>query len=144
MTRIIEYRDALNEAMSEEMRRDERVFLLGEEVAEYDGAYKVSRGMLEEFGPKRIIDSPISESGFAGMAIGAAMMGLRPIVEFMSWSFSLVAADPILNWNASITWGENARTIVSSDRSPPQGQSPQTASSNPTSASVTLRCLERI
>ncbi|MDA0295025.1 MAG: alpha-ketoacid dehydrogenase subunit beta [Planctomycetota bacterium] len=95
--RIIEFRDALREAMSQEMRRDPRVFLLGEEVAEYDGAYKVSRGMLEEFGPRRIIDTPISESGFAGLAIGAAMLGLRPIVEFMSWSFSLVAADPILN-----------------------------------------------
>jgi pyruvate dehydrogenase E1 component beta subunit len=83
--------------MSEEMRRDKRVFLMGEEVAQYNGAYKVSRGMLDEFGPKRVIDTPISESGFAGMAIGAAMMGLRPIVEFMSWSFSLVAADPILN-----------------------------------------------
>jgi pyruvate dehydrogenase E1 component beta subunit len=97
MTRTIEYRDALNEAMSEEMRRDKRVFLLGEEVAEYDGAYKVSRGMLQEFGSDRIVDTPISESGFSGMAIGAAMLGLRPIVEFMSWSFSLVAADPILN-----------------------------------------------
>ncbi|MCH2137105.1 MAG: alpha-ketoacid dehydrogenase subunit beta [Phycisphaerales bacterium] len=97
MTRAIEFRDALREAMSDEMRRDKRVFLLGEEVAQYDGAYKVSRGMLEEFGPRRIVDTPISESGFSGMAIGAAMMGLRPIVEFMSWSFSLVAADPILN-----------------------------------------------
>ena len=95
--RIIEFRDALREAMSQEMHRDPRVFLLGEEVAQYDGAYKVSRGMLEEFGPRRVIDTPISESGFAGMAIGAAMLGLRPIVEFMSWSFSLVAADPILN-----------------------------------------------
>ncbi|MDP6601377.1 MAG: pyruvate dehydrogenase complex E1 component subunit beta [Phycisphaerales bacterium] len=96
-TRTIEYRDALREAMSEEMRHDSRVFLLGEEVAEYDGAYKVSRGMLDEFGPRRVIDTPISESGFSGMAIGSAMRGLRPIVEFMSWSFSLVAADPILN-----------------------------------------------
>lgn len=95
--REIEFRDALREAMSEEMRRDLRVFLLGEEVAEYNGAYKVSRGMLEEFGPRRVIDTPISESGFAGLAIGAAMRGLRPVVEFMSWSFSLVAADPILN-----------------------------------------------
>ncbi len=95
--RIIQYREALREAMSEEMRRDPRVFLLGEEVAEYSGAYKISQGMLEEFGPKRIIDSPISENGFAGAMIGAAMYGLRPIVEFMSWSFSLVAADPILN-----------------------------------------------
>ncbi|MEQ8769873.1 MAG: alpha-ketoacid dehydrogenase subunit beta [Phycisphaerales bacterium] len=95
--RVIQYREALREAMSHEMRSDERVFLIGEEVAEYNGAYKVSQGMLDEFGPKRIIDSPISENGFAGMCIGAAMAGLRPIVEFMSWSFSLVAADPILN-----------------------------------------------
>ena len=95
--REIAFREALREAMSQEMRRDNRVFLIGEEVAQYDGAYKVSKTMLEEFGPKRIIDMPISESGFAGMGIGAAMMGLRPIVEFMSWSFSLVAADPILN-----------------------------------------------
>ncbi|MBL8762406.1 MAG: pyruvate dehydrogenase complex E1 component subunit beta [Phycisphaerae bacterium] len=96
-SRLIQFREALREAMSEEMRRDARVFLMGEEVAEYHGAYKVSQGMLEEFGPKRIIDSPISENGFAGMAVGAAMYGLRPIIEFMSWSFSLVAADPILN-----------------------------------------------
>jgi len=95
--RVIQYREALREAMSEEMRKDDRVFLIGEEVAEYNGAYKVSQGMLDEFGPKRIIDSPISENGFAGMCIGAAMHGLRPIVEFMSWSFSFVAADPILN-----------------------------------------------
>ncbi len=95
--RMIEFREALNEAMCEEMRADSRVFLIGEEVAQYNGAYKVSRDMLKEFGPRRIIDTPISESGFAGMSIGAAMMGLRPIVEFMSWSFSLVAADPILN-----------------------------------------------
>ena len=95
--RAIEFRAALCEAMSEEMRADTRVFLLGEEVAQYNGAYKISKGMLDEFGPRRVIDTPISESGFSGMAIGAAMRGLRPIVEFMSWSFSLVAADPILN-----------------------------------------------
>jgi pyruvate dehydrogenase E1 component beta subunit len=95
--RVIEFRDALREAMCEEMRNDERVFLLGEEVAQYNGAYKVSKGMLDEFGARRVIDTPISESGFSGMAIGSAMRGLRPIVEFMSWSFSLVAADPILN-----------------------------------------------
>lgn len=95
--RQIQFREALREAMSEEMRRDPRVFLMGEEVAQYNGAYKVSQGMLDEFGPKRIIDSPISENGFAGLAVGAAMYGLRPIIEFMSWSFSLVAADPILN-----------------------------------------------
>ncbi|MBL4698339.1 MAG: alpha-ketoacid dehydrogenase subunit beta, partial [Phycisphaerales bacterium] len=95
--RIIQYREALKEAMSEEMRKDKRVFLCGEEVAQYNGAYKISQGMLDEFGPKRVIDTPISENGFAGMAIAAAMTGLRPIVEFMSWSFSFVAADPILN-----------------------------------------------
>lgn len=97
MARTIQFREALREAMSEEMRRDKRIFLCGEEVAQYNGAYKVSQGMLDEFGPERIIDTPISENGFAGMAIGAAMYGLRPIVEFMSWSFSLVAADQILN-----------------------------------------------
>jgi len=95
--RVIQFREALREAMSEEMRADKSVFLMGEEVAEYQGAYKVSQGMLDEFGPERIIDTPISESGFAGLGIGAAMYGLRPIIEFMSWSFSLVAADQILN-----------------------------------------------
>lgn len=95
--RIIQFREALREAMSEEMRKDKRIFLMGEEVAQYQGAYKVSQGMLEEFGPERIIDTPISENGFAGLGIGAAMYGLRPIIEFMSWSFSLVAADQILN-----------------------------------------------
>ncbi len=93
----IEFRDALREAMTEEMERDERVFLMGEEVAEYNGAYKVSKGMLEKFGPRRIVDSPISETGFAGLGVGAAMYGLRPIIEFMSWSFCLVAADQIIN-----------------------------------------------
>lgn len=96
-TREIQFREALREAMSEEMRRDMRIFLMGEEVAQYQGAYKISQGMLDEFGPKRIIDAPISENGFAGLAVGAAMYGLRPIIEFMSWSFSLVAADQILN-----------------------------------------------
>ena len=95
--RVIQFREALREAMSHEMRRDARIMLMGEEVAYYNGAYKVSEGMLSEFGDQRIIDTPISENGFAGMAIGAAMYGLRPIVEFMSWSFSLVAADQILN-----------------------------------------------
>jgi pyruvate dehydrogenase E1 component beta subunit len=83
--------------MSEEMRRDERVFLLGEEVAEYNGAYKVSQGMLEEFGYKRVIDTPIAELGFAGIAVGASMNGLRPIVEFMTWNFAILAADQIIN-----------------------------------------------
>ena len=95
--RKIQYREALRQAMQEEMRTDERIFLMGEEVAEYNGAYKVSEGMLEEFGPRRIVDSPISETAFAGLGIGAAMYGLRPIIEFMSWSFCLVSADQIIN-----------------------------------------------
>ena len=93
----IAFREALREAMQEEMRRDERVFLMGEEVAEYHGAYKVSQGMLEEFGEKRIIDTPISELGFTGVAVGAAQNGLRPIVEFMTWNFANLALDQILN-----------------------------------------------
>jgi pyruvate dehydrogenase E1 component beta subunit len=95
--RVIEFREALREAMSEEMRRDETIFLMGEEVAEYNGAYKVSKGMLAEFGPKRIIDTPIAELGFAGIGIGAAANGLRPIIEFMTFNFSLVAIDQIIN-----------------------------------------------
>lgn len=93
----VQFREALNEAMSEEMRRDKNVFLMGEEVAEYNGAYKVSQGMLKEFGDKRVIDTPISELGFAGIGVGAAMNGLRPIVEFMTFNFSLVAIDQIVN-----------------------------------------------
>lgn len=97
MTKSMQFRDALNQAMTEEMERDPRVFLMGEEVAYYNGAYKVSQGMLERFGPGRVIDTPISETGFSGLGIGAAMYGLRPIIEFMSWSFCLVAADQIIN-----------------------------------------------
>ena len=95
--RTVQYREALNEAMSEEMRKDENVFLMGEEVAEYNGAYKVSQGMLDEFGPKRVIDTPIAELGFAGIGVGAAMNGLRPIIEFMTWNFALLASDQIIN-----------------------------------------------
>ena len=95
--REITYRQALNEALAEEIERDPNVFLMGEEVAEYNGAYKVSQGLLDQFGPTRIIDTPISENGFAGLGIGAAMVGLRPIVEFMTFSFSLVAFDQIVN-----------------------------------------------
>jgi pyruvate dehydrogenase E1 component beta subunit len=95
--RTLQFREALREAMVEEMRKDERVFLVGEEVAEYNGAYKVSQGMLDEFGPKRIIDAPIAELGFAGIGVGAAMNGLRPIVEFMTWNFAILAADQIIN-----------------------------------------------
>jgi pyruvate dehydrogenase E1 component beta subunit len=95
--RTIQFREALREAMSEEMRRDEKVFLMGEEVAEYNGAYKVSQGMLAEFGEKRVIDTPIAELGFAGIGVGAAMNGLRPIIEFMTFNFSLVAIDQVIN-----------------------------------------------
>jgi len=95
--REITYRQAVNEALDEEMQRDPNVFLLGEEVAEYNGAYKVSQGLLDKFGPKRVLDTPISEGGFAGLGIGAAMVGLRPVVEFMTFSFSLVAFDQVVN-----------------------------------------------
>src|ERR1051325_6785455 len=95
--RTIEFREALREAMSEEMRRDDKIFLMGEEVAEYNGAYKVSKGMLAEFGARRVIDTPIAELGFAGIGVGAAMNGLRPIIEFMTFNFSLVAIDQVIN-----------------------------------------------
>ena len=97
MARSIAFREALREAMTEEMRRDDRVFLMGEEVAEYNGAYKVSQGMLAEFGPKRVIDTPISELGFTAVGVGAAQNGLRPIVEYMTWNFAVLALDQILN-----------------------------------------------
>lgn len=93
----ITYREALNQALAEELERDESVFLMGEEVGEYDGAYKVSKGLLERFGDRRIVDSPISELGFAGLGVGAAMVGLRPVVEFMTFNFSLLALDQVIN-----------------------------------------------
>lgn len=95
--RALRFREALREAMIEEMERDDRVFLMGEEVGHYQGAYKVSEGMLDKFGAKRVVDTPIAEGGFAGVGIGAAMVGLRPIIEFMTWNFSAVAFDQILN-----------------------------------------------
>jgi pyruvate dehydrogenase E1 component beta subunit len=113
--RKIRFREALREAMSEEMRRDEAVFLMGEEVAEYDGAYKVSQGMLAEFGPRRVIDTPIAELGFAGIAVGAAMNGTRPIVEFMTWNFAILAFDQIMNGSAkmlAMSAGEFGNPIV--------------------------------
>ena len=94
---VITYREALNQAMREEMERDANVFVMGEEVGYYNGAYKVTQGLLQKFGPKRIIDAPIAELGFAGIGVGAAMVGLRPIIEFMTWNFSLVAIDQIVN-----------------------------------------------
>ncbi len=113
--RELQFREALREAMNEEFRRDENVILLGEEVAEYNGAYKVSQGMLDEFGPKRVIDTPIAEAGFGGIAIGASMNGLRPIVEFMTFNFSLVAIDQIINGAAkmmSMSGGQYSCPIV--------------------------------
>ena len=95
--REITYREALNEALAEEMSRDDSVFLMGEEVGEYDGAYKVSKGLLERFGDQRVVDSPISELGFAGLGVGAAMVGLRPVIEFMTFNFSFLALDSVIN-----------------------------------------------
>ncbi len=97
-------RDALNQALREELVRDENVFIMGEEVAEYDGAYKVTRGLWKEFGDKRVIDTPITELGFAGVGVGAAMAGLRPVIEFMTWNFSILAADQIINHAAKMLY----------------------------------------
>lgn len=102
--RELSYREALREAMSEEMARDERVFLMGEEVGHYNGAYKVSEGMLDRFGERRVVDTPIAETGFAGVGIGAAMVGLRPIIEFMTWNFSLCAFDQLVNNAAKLRY----------------------------------------
>ena len=101
---ILTFREALGQAMKEEMERDSNVFLMGEEVAEYDGAYKVSKGLLEQFGPKRVWDSPISEAGFAGLGIGSAMVGLRPIIEMMTWNFGIQAFDQIINHAAKMRY----------------------------------------
>jgi pyruvate dehydrogenase E1 component beta subunit len=101
---VITYRDALNQALREEMHHDDRVFLMGEEVAAYNGAYKVSKGLLEEFGEMRVVDTPITELGFAGVGVGAAMVGLRPIIEFMTWNFALLAIDQIVNAAAKMLY----------------------------------------
>ena len=101
---VMTYRDALNAALREEMRRDDRVFLMGEEVAVYQGAYKVSKGLLQEFGEMRVVDTPITELGFAGVGVGAAMVGLRPIIEFMTWNFALLALDQVVNAAAKMLY----------------------------------------
>jgi len=101
---VVTYRDALTQALREELQRDDRVFLMGEEVAQYNGAYKVSKGLLDEFGPMRIVDTPITELGFAGVGVGAAMVGLRPIVEFMTWNFALLAIDEVVNAAAKMRY----------------------------------------
>jgi len=101
---VITYRDALNEALREEMQRDDRVFIMGEEVGVYQGAYKVSKGLLQEFGEMRVVDTPITELGFAGVGVGAAMVGLRPIIEFMTWNFALLALDQVVNSAAKMLY----------------------------------------
>ena len=107
--REIAYREALNEALAEEMERDENVFLMGEEVAEYNGAYKVSKGLLEQFGPRRVIDTPIVEAGFAGLGIGAALSGLRPVIEMMTFNFAILAVDQIANHAAKARYMSNGQ-----------------------------------
>jgi pyruvate dehydrogenase E1 component beta subunit len=106
------YRDALNQALREEMQRDPDVFLMGEEVGVYQGAYKVSRGLLEEFGPMRVVDTPITELGFAGVGVGAAMVGLRPVIEFMTWNFALLAIDQLVNSAAKMRYMSNGQVGV--------------------------------
>ncbi len=109
---VVTYREALNQALREEMRRDERVFLIGEEVAYYQGAFKVSKGFLEEFGPRRVVDTPITEAGFTGVGIGAAMVGLRPVIEMMTFNFAILALDQIVNNAAKIHYMSGGQLSV--------------------------------
>src|SRR5688572_9331851 len=125
---VITYREALNQAMSEEMERDPNVFLMGEEVGHYQGAYKVSQGLLQKFGEKRVIDTPIAEMGFAGVGVGAAMVGLRPIIEFMTWNFSLVAIDQIVNNAAKIRQMSGGQFTIPIVFRGPSGAAAQVAS----------------
>lgn len=125
---LVEMREALRQALDEEMTRDDRVFIIGEEVAEYNGAYKVTKGMLDKWGPKRVVDTPISESGFAGLAIGAAMTGLRPVVEFMSFNFSFVAADQIISNAAKMYYMSGNRFSVPIVFRGPNGAAAQVSS----------------
>jgi pyruvate dehydrogenase E1 component beta subunit len=109
---VLTYRDALNQALREEMQRDDSVFLMGEEVGVYQGAYKVSRGLLDEFGAMRVVDTPITELGFAGVGVGAAMVGLRPVIEFMTWNFALLAVDQLVNSAAKMRYMSNGQVGV--------------------------------
>src|SRR6188474_2480226 len=109
---VVTYRDALNQALREEMQRDDRVFLMGEEVGVYQGAYKVSKGLLQEFGEMRVVDTPITELGFAGVGVGAAMVGLRPVIEFMTWNFALLAVDQLVNSAAKMRYMSNGQVGV--------------------------------
>ncbi len=128
MGQVVELREALRQAIDEEMARDERVFIMGEEVAEYNGAYKVTKGLLDKWGPKRVIDTPIAELGFAGLGIGAAMTGLRPIVEFMSFNFSFVAADQIISNAAKMHYMSGNRFSVPIVFRGPNGAAAQVSS----------------
>ncbi len=129
----LQFREAIRAAMVEEMERDERIFLIGEEVAEYNGAYKVSEGMLDRFGPGRVIDTPISENGFSGLGIGAAMNGLRPIVEFMTFNFSFVAIDQIINNAAKIRYMSGGQFPIPIVFRGPNGAAGQLAATHNTS-----------
>jgi pyruvate dehydrogenase E1 component subunit beta len=125
---IVTYRDALNQALREEMQRDPNVFLMGEEVGVYQGAYKVSRGLLDEFGPMRVVDTPITELGFAGVGVGAAMVGLRPVIEFMTWNFALLAVDQLVNSAAKMRYMSNGQVGVPAVFRGPGGSALQLAS----------------
>jgi pyruvate dehydrogenase E1 component beta subunit len=125
---VIEMKEAINQALKEEMTRDEKVFIMGEEVAEYNGAYKVTKGLLDHFGPKRVIDTPISEAGFTGLAVGAAMMGLRPVVEFMSFNFSLVAMDQIISNAAKMYYMSGGLFNIPMVMRGPNGAGPRVSS----------------
>jgi pyruvate dehydrogenase E1 component beta subunit len=125
---VMEMKEAINQALKEEMIRDEKVFILGEEVAEYNGAYKVTKGLLDHFGPKRVIDTPISETGFTGLAVGAAMMGLRPVVEFMSFNFSFVAFDQIISNAAKMYYMSGGLFNVPMVMRGPNGAGPRVSS----------------
>jgi pyruvate dehydrogenase E1 component beta subunit len=125
---LVEMREALRQALDEEMTRDERVFIMGEEVAEYNGAYKVTKGMLEKWGPRRVVDTPIAELGFAGLGIGAAMTGLRPVIEFMSFNFSFVAADQIISNAAKMYYMSGNRFSVPIVFRGPNGAAAQVSS----------------
>jgi pyruvate dehydrogenase E1 component subunit beta len=125
---VISYREALNQAMREEMARDDRVFLMGEEVGQYNGAYKVTQGLLKEFGPWRVVDTPIAELGFAGVGVGAAMNGLRPVIEVMTWNFALLAIDQIVNSAAKMRQMSGGQLSVPIVFRGPQGAAHQLAS----------------
>lgn len=127
-TQLIDMREALRQALDEEMTRDDRVFIMGEEVGEYNGAYKVTKGMLDKWGPKRIVDTPIAELGFAGLCVGAAMTGLRPVVEFMSFNFSFVAADQIISHACKMHYMSGGRFSVPIVFRGPNGAAAQVSS----------------